>query len=394
MQNGIHYSSALPVPGSLPWETMAAPSPGGKAAGNCSGASETDEPPEPLNDAVVLDPSAAPGKENDGCEPVTAKAAQEINSRLPECPEGGASPLFLVDALPPEPGATKPEEPDTTARRAVIRSLLDGGLSEKESAVFEDALSALSMENLTLLAEHQVKFYVRSIKDMPRKHGIRDFMQKYHYQAVDKTAKAFYNATGATGKPVDEMRYNEKMSYIRKMVELTGARLNSGSSDFGEWMGIDSSRLSRLENITMLPGAFIENKSFKGAFFVRDCLKKSVILHEAAHALDFIKNPAGEQVRACVESHRDSPQFNSMKDKGLLSHYRWFLEECGRSPSARWSTYAAAKGDVREYVAEAVRTYLEAPEKLRKADKEMYLFTRAFLSSPSYPSHAFVTAAQ
>jgi hypothetical protein len=58
-------------------------------------------------------------------------------------------------------------------------------------------------------------------------------------------------------------------------------------------------------------------------------------------------------------------------------------------PAAIWSRYAFDSRDVAEHTAEVVTTYIENPDKPKRADPPIYRFAEAFTTSARYPAVRF-----
>lgn len=283
---------------------------------------------------------------------------------------------------------------DDVAKKVVIRQLLGDGLTGEETGLMEKTLCRFSLDNLMLLSEYGVKFNVKKLHDMPENFDGFDIKERFmegHRELVDGAMRAFI-AQYPDMKNLDpaKMSLDEKRRFLAEEIIRRNQQIKIENGDFGIMTLVDSNNIGELSNMSRVSGTTFPTLSHPGAgvFFLRHRLSEGVVLHEAAHALDIVKNlerdPGG--FKQMKEDHMVVT--GSERDWGLGSHYDWFQARCKKYPQHTWSQYAM-EGKAYEYAAEAVRLFLQNPGLLRSQDFEMYRFAQSFVSKREYPSVRF-----
>ncbi len=299
------------------------------------------------------------------------------------------------------PGIPLPEGKERMAKKAAIHLLLGDGIGPQERQVIEGALSGYSVENLTLLAGKGVKIHVKDIEDMPRQYGVRDFFAEAHDKALNGFLRYLVSLGAADEAGCAALQSpGDKQAFIEKAVKAHQLQVGFDAPDFGKGLWIDAASTEDLARVTSAPAVCAAHGGEGGKpdyleiFVVTHNLSGPVIIHEVGHALDTLKSPDESRETDPVKlsfMRSVSPEVpgGSLRNSDLQRHYRQFVKSCSSSPEKIWSTYALSSGQVREYMAEAIRVCVTDPGRLREADRELYEFTSALLESPSYPSYVF-----
>jgi hypothetical protein len=282
------------------------------------------------------------------------------------------------------------------ARNAIIGQLLGDGITAAEAGLIKEALLAFSLDNLLLLSEHDVKFHVKKLRDMPEDFGgynIKEHFEKGHRQIVDDYVDDFIRTFDDLNEVNPRsMSYAEKERFLKEQVVKRDVFLSNDDRDFGLLCRVDCSNIDEIENISRTPGISVHlpGSGRRAVFLLRHRRTRGIVIHEAAHILDSIKHPALSAPTLPQTPPGQPGPWGSELDTALGAHYAWFLGECTAHPEKRWSHYATERNiRITEYLAEAVRMYAEKPELLKSGDPDMYHFARTFVEKGTYPSAGF-----
>lgn len=280
------------------------------------------------------------------------------------------------------------------AKNSVIQELIADGVTEKNYNTIERALSHFSLDNLLLLRENGVKFEVRNICDMPEDFdgfNIKERFMGGHRALIDQlVVMAIVKYRDLQGVNPDSMDLLQKKRFLKDLIENRGHKISLRSDEFGLTTFVDKDNIRELDNISQISGTTFPKLSYPGVgvFFLNHNLTEGVVIHEAAHALDVLKN-IEQDPGALAQMRREHVIVSATnRDWNLGAHYNWFLKHCRKYPQDVWSNYAVG-GLAYEYSAEAVRLYCENPTKLLRSDYDMYCFAEEFIKHRAYPHIRF-----
>ena len=303
-------------------------------------------------------------------------------------------------------------------KKAIINQMVGRDCDPADRGLIEDALSSYSIENLLLLSQHNARYNVRKLSEMPADfNGIRvkEHFMKGHRALIDDYVRVMVKKYDELKVITPEtMSYTRKERFLKEQVTQRNLTLGNRDRDFGQMSLITADNVDEIEHISRNAACAIhdEGSDQSEVFLLQHGLSKGVIVHETAHILDSLKHPApveagpaskglpGKEaalsqklITSKAESSGDGPDaglWGSQCDEALKQHYESFIRECSRHPEKRWSDYALSRNmDITEYLAEAVRMYVEKPMVLQAADPDMFAFARTFVEKAEYQSLNF-----